>query len=423
MRVINLMCKNHGAIEALEVPVQGGSYIASGKTGTGKTTAISILWDLIEKNPKIRKGEKTEELEAYIETPQGGFLVCKRINVENGSSKITIIDEAGESKPAAYAKSLLSEISKNPLALFEKTGNERFDFLLKCSTIDQSEYQALKISRQLMQSERLQQRQLAESLRLKLGVTPVKVEPIDFSQKQQELQNTYLFNSQVDKSISALYFLKKDIVVFDDSIKQIELKIENLKKEITEKEKLLKEEIEKKQSVNLRIVNAEIWLSENPKKSTEKAEAELSQAVKTNEAVQVYENWIEKRKSYEIENKKWIYLDEKVKTIDDDIKNLLSKMEFPIDGLTVENNSIMYNGVDYDALGTSDQILISAALTAQSIVNCKEVIHAIRIDRGESMDEETQQKVIDICSKIGVQVFISVVDRSSKNETLIIDII
>jgi len=123
MKIINLKCTNRGAIEACEIDAQGNSVVVKGDSGTGKTTLISMIWDLIVKNPKIRKGTDRETLEAYIETANGGFLVLKRVNDDKGNSKITITDENGESKPAAYAKDLLTEITKNPLSLFEKTGN------------------------------------------------------------------------------------------------------------------------------------------------------------------------------------------------------------------------------------------------------------------------------------------------------------
>jgi hypothetical protein len=402
MRVINLKCSNRGAIEALEMPLNGKSVVVSGKTGTGKTTAISLLWDLIVKNPKIKKGKNKEEIEAYLEDEKGYRLICKRVNTEN-NSKITIIDEQGEKVSADYAKTLLSEISSNPLSLFEKTGKERFDFLLKCSTVDISEYQRLKQDRIIIAEERLSQKRLVDTLEKRKGSAPLeKIEEVDVSIIQKELQGAYSHNQQIEKS-------KITKSLKEERNSQIQTEIERLQKELEEN--------------LIFIARADEWLEDNQEINTNELEEKLSNASTINEKASQYKDWQEREKEYTKENKIWCNLDDSVKSIDKEIKKLIDSMEFPIHGLSVEDEVIYYNGVDYDSLGTSDQILISASLTAQSIINSKKQIHAIRIDRGESMDKDTQQKVIDVCSEIGVQVFISVVDRSNNDDGFQIDII
>jgi hypothetical protein len=402
MRVINLKCSNRGAIEALEMPLNGKSVVVSGKTGTGKTTAISLLWDLIVKNPKIKKGKNKEEIEAYLEDEKGYRLICKRVNTEN-NSKITIIDEQGEKVSADYAKTLLSEISSNPLSLFEKTGKERFDFLLKCSTVDISEYQRLKQDRIIIAEERLSQKRLVDTLEKRKGSAPLeKIEEVDVSIIQKELQGAYSHNQQIEKS-------KITKSLKEERNSQIQTEIERLQKELEEN--------------LIFIARADEWLEDNQEINTNELEEKLSNASTINEKASQYKDWQEREKEYTKENKIWCNLDDSVKSIDKEIKKLIDSMEFSIHGLFVEDEVIYYNGVDYDSLGTSDQILISASLTAQSIINSKKQIHAIRIDRGESMDKDTQQKVIDVCSEIGVQVFISVVDRSNNDDGFQIDII
>jgi len=402
MRVINLKCSNRGAIEALEMPLNGKSVVVSGKTGTGKTTAISLLWDLIVKNPKIKKGKNKEEIEAYLEDEKGYRLICKRVNTEN-NSKITIIDEQGEKVSADYAKTLLSEISSNPLSLFEKTGKERFDFLLKCSTVDISEYQRLKQDRIIIAEERLSQKRLVDTLEKRKGSAPLeKIEEVDVSIIQKELQGAYSHNQQIEKS-------KITKSLKEERNSQIQTEIERLQKELEEN--------------LIFIARADEWLEDNQEINTNELEEKLSNASTINEKASQYKDWQEREKEYTKENKIWCNLDDSVKSIDKEIKKLIDSMEFTIHGLSVEDEVIYYNGVDYDSLGTSDQILISASLTAQSIINSKKQIHAIRIDRGESMDKDTQQKVIDVCSEIGVQVFISVVDRSNNDDGFQIDII
>ena len=123
MKVINISCEDHGAIKAVEMELNGKNLVVSGKTGAGKTTAISILWDMIIKKVNIKDGSKKEILEAYLENENGETLRCKRVTTSK-TSKLVVVDENGEVLPSATVKKMLSTISANPLSLFEKTGNE-----------------------------------------------------------------------------------------------------------------------------------------------------------------------------------------------------------------------------------------------------------------------------------------------------------
>ena len=415
MKVISLSCKNHGAIEAMELELNNGNYVVSGKSGTGKTTAISLLWDLIVLNSNIKEGQRKEVLEAYLEDGKGGSLTCKRENTKSGS-KISICDEEGEVVPPVVARKLLSDISKNPLALFEKTGNERFDYLLKCSNVDFKEYVEKKKKRKEFVDNRLAQKHIADNVKSKLGEEPEKVEHIDIVVKQESLKKAHKHNYDFNNSTSAKETFLSGVESLENKKTSLIERIEEIKKDIEGIDVSIKDGKES-------IKRADDWLNDNPEIETEALQEEINTAVATNEKYTKHEEWKKRNTDLMLEESRYEEAQEDVKDVDSEIKSMLDGLSFALDGVTAEGDKIMYKGFEYDKLGTSDQILISAALTAQQIVTQKNSIHAIRIDRGESMDPETEKEVIKTCNKIGVQVFISLVDRSSKDEKFNVEII
>ena len=415
MKVINVSCKDHGIIEAVEMDLKGKNLVVSGKTGAGKTTAISILWDMIIKRVNIKSGSKKEVLEAYLENDNGECLRCKRVNTAKGS-KLVVIDESGEVLPSATVKKMLSDISKNPLSLFEKTGNERFEYLLKCSSVNTSDYNKLKIDRKMKAEDRIDQKRTVDIIKGRIGERPEECEKVDVSERQTELSDAQAQNRKREVSRIAIVDLLSSTDKDNDSLKELGEQIEDAKNSMVEISKsiALREK---------RISESEKWLDDTFDIDTELLQSEILSATDSNAKHRNFVDWTLKNEEYSIENNKWCNLDDDVKALDKDIKSMINNIDFPLDGVTVEDEKVLYNGVDYDMLGTSEQILVSASLTAQQIVSQKNSIHAIRIDRGESMDEETQAKVMKVCNDIGVQVFISVVDRTSKDANFKVEIV
>jgi hypothetical protein len=342
-------------------------------------------------------------------------LRCKRVNTARGS-KLVVIDESGEVLPPATVKKMLSDISKNPLSLFEKTGNERFEYLLKCSSVNMADYNKLKIDRKMKAEDRIDQKRTVEIIRNRVGERPEEFEKVDVSEKQTELSDAQAQNRKREDAKGAMKELlsftdvnRNSIILFNEQIEKAKNSIIELEKNILLRGK--------------RIVKGEKWLDDTFDIDTESLQAEILNATETNTKAQNFVDWTLKNEEYSIENNKWCDLDDEVKLLDKNIKSMINDIDFPLEGVTVEDEKILYNGIDYDMLGTSEQILVSAALTAQQVVSQKNSIHAIRIDRGESMDEETQKKVMKVCNDIGVQVLISVVDRTSKDANFKVEIV
>lgn len=402
-KVISMAIENHGKVVSEELVLDGNNLIASGKTGQGKTTIVSVLWDaIVKRSGMITHGEKKEVLEVVLENKDGEKLYCKRQNTAK-SSTITIHDEEGEVIPQKTVEKLLESISENPLALFELKGKERYEFLMSCSNISLKELNTLKIERESKASERLDLHREYETLSSNLAVVE-KVDAIDISSVRDALSAANDTNRAVEKAEDTLTGLKDSWEEEKDTVEVLE-----------EKLRLAKENIK---TFDARIVAGHKFLDENKKVDTSELDKKIESAYENNANVTLYVQYIENRDKCDKVNNSHNSKAKEVKAIDAKIKGMLDSATFPVDGLSVDGTNVMYISEGdmtpslFENLGTSEQILISSTLAAKHIVSKKRGIHAMRIDRAESMDAETQSKMIRVCNDIGVQLFISVVDRT-----------
>jgi len=328
------------------------------------------------------------------------------------------IDAEGEKMPDKTVKNMLSSLALDPLGLMRKVGQDRFEFILKCSDLDIKKFNDLKVERTQKADDRKQAKKHSEYLLNIRGEQPERVERVDVSIKQGELEGAYSHNNQIDRAKQKKEGFEEAIRTEEDHIKRSKEKIAALQADIKNSEAKI---VESKKSIE----TAEEWLKDNILIDLTELQDEIEKAGAINKQADFHEQWLKKHNEYSEENTKWCLLDEEVRELDEEIQNLTKEIRFPLDGVTVEGSEIFYNAINYDALGTSEQILLSSTLVAKHIVSLnkgnKEVINVMTIDRGESMDLETQKRVMEECNKIGVQVFISIVDRKSDTDTFEIE--
>lgn len=406
-KVTKLVCENHGIFNSQNLEIDGKNMIVEGKTGKGKTTLISLLSKIINKDPNIKMGASKETLQAFLKNDEGETLILKRVNTPKTSTPTFIDSSTGEKLSHKDVEGLMSDLNQDPLGLLRKTGQERFEFLLKCSNVDTKKLNGLKSERELRASDRKESKRLSEWLLDSRGEEPEKVDRIDISSQNQVIQDAFNHNQKIKNAIS-----EKEKIV--DSISYSLNKIEDLKKALKYEEIALKDNKE-------RLEKADEWLLKNFEIDVEAMQEEVSNASAQNQKAAAYEKWVEKNNEYIKENNNWCNLNEEVKKLDSDIKSLTDEIEFPLEGVSINGSDIYYNDIKYDSLGTSDQILISSTLVAKYIVSQRKAINLMVIDRAESMDIETQAKVIEECNKIGVQLFLSIVDRKTDCESFTID--
>jgi hypothetical protein len=123
---------------------------------------------------------------------------------------------------------------------------------------------------------------------------------------------------------------------------------------------------------------------------------------------------IELRQSYKVK-------DEEVKALDKAKKEALESAVWPLEGLSVEDGVILFNGSQLAQCGHSEQMLVCGALAAETIKEHK--LHVVRMDGIESMSKKDFDRLESIFNDKGIQVLSSRVTRGDVDdgEILIVD--
>jgi len=404
-RIVSLEIENVKKIKSMLIKPDGSIFIVGGRNGQGKSTAIDCILMVLKgkgavPGEPIRKGQPKGETVMTTER-----FVAKRTFTKK-DSYLTVRFNDG-STPTGGAQEFLN-------ALFG-------------SSIDPEEFMHLRPSDQMVQA--------AEAL------------GIDLYGMQDRRKNAKDGRRDVNRDIKKLKAqtdglpaLKKGMAYVDiaDVMGQItaighrnaerqEL-IDMHQDEIAEVEGLdaeiqaLEEALEESRSQRERLVKSCDKAAVAAKKAGEMEDdnalrAEIESAQEKN---QVYEQ-AQRRKGLEnqlagLEKQVRTYETE-LSTIDEEQAAAIAATDFPMEGLTIGEDSIRYNDLPFDQCSTSEQIIIGTAIALEANPEFPVVL----IKRGNALDMDSKDSVIDMTSAKGGQVFMEVVTTKASEADIIIE--
>jgi hypothetical protein len=148
---------------------------------------------------------------------------------------------------------------------------------------------------------------------------------------------------------------------------------------------------------------------------------QISSAEETNRKAAVYAAYQDGVKKYEELIDAHKEADRKVKELFAKRKAALDSAKWPIEGLTISDGDVYYNGILFDNLGESEQMLVTAAIALGDIE--KHDIKIVRMDGVESMSKKDYETLRTLFNERGVQVLSTRVSRGGieQNEIEIVD--
>jgi len=397
--IIEIDIENNKNIKAFFKVLDGEDLIVAGDTGIGKTTAISVLWNILETgDDQIRHGEDRAKIKCKL-SDGSKTIVCKREYYKSGGeqkSRIKLMDSEGERVSVKDFKKMLSDLSVNPHKIAEMDPLPRTNTLIRSAGIEE---QIKDIDRNLEEAK--EERTFLNRRRKESdpGEEPEKVEPVNISEKTEKLKKRIEYNNKVEKRKIEVEELESEVYTIEEKIESIENELENLKSEYKEKgdelDELLKE-TEGEEVVDLRDL-----------------EKEINEAEERNNKASRWTSWKEKKEEAEETESKYQEVKEYINKLREKKKKLLEEADFPLEGLKIEDGSIIYKGIKFENLGKSEQILVSAGLAKEQIGK----VRVVRIDGIESMSEKDFISLRDMFNEANIQVLASRVSRGELEPT------
>jgi len=391
MIITELQVQDIKNIKVININPDGNEVKIVGYNGAGKTAALesiemALTGEKIE-NP-IRNGKKKGEINVRLGEVGGDELILKKTFTPSGARlEITTPDDSVPKKsPQKYLDNIIGELCFDPLDFIEKKPKLQREMLLKFIDFDFDNY--------------TQKREAAYTSRKGYNRDINKYE-IELEAYSDVDQNTPLTLTPIDKKLKTLDNMKKIRHYRSDEIESIdgiEYEIINQKSIITKAQQKIKEleNAQTKKRISLKAIpnytTEQIDVLNNEIMNIDVENLKISRA---GERAKISEKLEQARR----DAKKY---DDKINDFDDKKLKAIVGGKYPISGLSVNEDAVLYNNVPITSLSSAEKVKIAVGIAMA--LNPK--IRVILIREGSLLDKKMHKAIIDLAKIKNYQVWI-----------------
>lgn len=400
LKIIELKATNVLNLKAIELKPDLKTVVLTGKNDAGKSAIINaIFMALTGKSVEkpIRKGEDKAEVEIDV----GRFHVHKIWTDKTTRLEVYKIDEDGNKSSYGSPQKLLNEIigslSFDPLEFKNMDKKAQRDLLAKVVGLDLSdliEKSAEIYAERTAKNKEIKKLETVFELRAK-PVEDLPIEVISVTALIQKLKDIAFKKLKHDEYLDQFEEMRLGQVAYTKEI-------EELKERIDLKTRLLKD----LENMQLKLVKPEIVTDEE----IEEINLEISTVEEKNKAIL---DAIDYRKSEDelmLERSNADSMDDIILGFEKEKMKRIKACKYPIPGLTIDDESVYYNGNPFSQESSSRQIRISTAIAMA--LNPK--LKVIMIRDGSLLDNDSMKEILDLTGGKDYQLWIERVDSSGK---------
>lgn len=382
---------------ALE-PTENGLTILGGKNGQGKTSVLdAIAWAL--------GGNKFAPSKPY----RDGSTVPPRLKVKlsNGitvercgkNSSLKVIDEEGNRGGQALLDAFVSQFALNLPKFMNSNNKEKADTLLQIIGVGDKLYE-LETEENKLYNQRHAIGQIADQKKKFAAEMPfyedMPSEPVSASELIKEQQDILARNGENER-------FRNEKKKLEDYANDLSAQISKLNSELT--------------GVLAKLEKARKTVGELHDESTAELEKSIAKIDEINRKVRANldkEKADEDSKTY---SEQYQALTMEIENIRLEKYNLLNNAELPLEGLSVEDKELTYNGYKWDNMSGAEQLKVATAIIRKINPECGFVL----LDKLEQMDIDTLKEFAAWLEKEGLQAIATRVSNGDECSIIIED--
>ena len=404
MKIIKLASSNIKKLHAVEIQPDGSLVIIGGKNDAGKSSvldSIQMALDLAgcDIPVPIRTGAKKGEINIDL-----GDLKVKRTFTPSGSTLVVTNKEGLVHKsPQAILDALTGKLSFDPLEFARMDSKKQLDTAKELVGLD---FAKDDMERKIFYDERTQVNREIKALEGRVAALPdvegpeEEVSVLSLTEKLGQRAQTNNSNKEKRESlVNSCLTLGKAKAVLDELKRQVEIAETNVA--YLEKNHLeFESQVNSLVDLDVESVKEEIRTVEanNQKARDKKQRTDLKAQLKA--------------KKDEGDN-----LTSKMEEIDARKAMLIGAAEFPIEGISFDENGVLYNGVPFKQEGMAGQIRVSVAMGLA--MNPK--LKVILIRDGSLLDADNLAMVAQMADEAGAQIWLEKVTEDGKEASVVIE--
>lgn len=402
MKIILFKTERTKNLTAIEIKPDG-DVILSGKNGQGKSNILNVIMSVLtgqRLEDPIKHGE--EDAECLIDV--GDFKVLKKWTAKGEYIKVVMANGDVKAKPMEFLGGIIGDISFDPLEFARMKPKDQRDILKKLagldfSGIDDAYQDAFKDRAEV----NVEIKGIIAQLQNAQAPDPrIPDEEISFKEELDKLQQLRDKRKNFLSMIETSNIKNKYIQINEEGIKTKENEIRTIQLDI---ENLKKHNVKLQDEINNLIVPSEVTENE-----IIAVEASLQDIEKKNVEIRAAIRYRKLIKESEKVKQEADAFTQKLNRLEQDKATQIANAPMPITGLSLGDESVMYNGEIFSNLSEGQKTKVSTAIS----MALNPLLKIIFIRRWADLDSEGKKELTDLAHEKGYDIWAEVVDESGE---------
>jgi DNA repair ATPase RecN len=374
IKINSLQAENVKRIKAVTLkPSPSGLTVIGGKNGQGKTSVLdAITWALggdKHRPSEPRRDGSTLPPALHVELSNG--LTVER---KGKNSDLKVVDPSGNKAGQKLLDSFVSQFALDLPRFMNQGAKEKARTLLEIIGVGDKLYE-LDDKESKMYVQRTEIGRIAEQKKhaaAEMESYPdVPDEPVSASELIRRQQDILARNGENEKKREHAVEIEREYNRMQHTIEEAKRHLEEL---IAENAKLLDD-------LAIAQKSAEDLIDE----STAELEASISEIDETNRKVRINQDKEKAESEAADYAAQYEDLTAQIEAVRTEKMTLLDGADLPLDGLSVQDGELTYNGYKWDNMSGSDQMKVATAIVRKLNPECGFVL----LDKLEQMDVDT----------------------------------
>ncbi|MDD7291495.1 AAA family ATPase [Veillonella caviae] len=386
-------------------PTSNGLTVIGGRNGQGKTSILDgIAWALggtkLKPSEPMREGSyNPPRLEIKL---SNGLIVSRT----GSNSTLKVVDPSGKKSGQRILDDLIGQLALDLPKFMEMSDKEKANELLNLLGLEdeltklEGKYQEIYAKRHSVGQIATQKDKYAKEL---VAYDDAPLELVSASELIQKQQAILLQNAENQKKRHKVEDIKNQITIVNNLVDETQKKLE----ELQAKQAQLAEDFD----------IATTTANDLEDESTAELEAQIKSVDEINQKVRANQERARALQEAADYKEEYDALTEEINELRDSKTKLLESVDMPLDGLSIQDGALIYNGRQWDCMSGAEQLKVATAIVRALNPKCGFVL----MDKLEQMDVDTMHEFGEWLEGEGLQVIATRVTNNTDEASIIIE--